>query len=37
MYARTKIFENEMLMEGELIMKTSMENLSLQTQVSSVN
>jgi hypothetical protein len=32
-----EIFENEMLMEDELIIKTLMENLSLQTQVSSVN
>jgi hypothetical protein len=32
-----EIFENEMLMEDETIIKTLMENLSLQTQVSSVN
>jgi len=32
-----EIFENEMLMEDELVIETSMENLSLQTQVRSVN
>jgi hypothetical protein len=32
-----EIFENETLMEDELVIKTSMENLSLQTQVNNVN
>jgi hypothetical protein len=37
MNVRIEIFENEMLMEDELITRTSMEILSLQTQVNSVN
>jgi hypothetical protein len=37
MNAGIEIFENEVLMEDELVIETSMENLSLQTQVSSVN
>jgi hypothetical protein len=37
MNAGIEIFENEVFMEDEPINETSMENWSLQTQVSSVN
>ncbi len=37
MNVRIEIFENEMLMENEFITRTSMEILSLQSQVNSVN
>ncbi len=37
MYVGIDIFENEVLIEGELVTKNSIENLSLQTQVNNVN